>query len=74
MTFDDWWNNLPTREQARISKDNAAEIWDAATLSAQPLCQLTEADVRRIVREELKAYATIDYVSSAFRSYDRSWD
>ena len=35
---------------------------------------LTEDGVRRIVREELKAYATIDHVADRFRSYDRSWD
>ena len=35
---------------------------------------ITEEDVRRIVREELAYYATVEYVSDCFRSYDRSWD
>lgn len=34
MTFDEWWNNLDTREQNRRIKEDAAEAFAAGKMEA----------------------------------------
>jgi hypothetical protein len=41
--------------------------------TAPPIDPIIEGYIRRIVRQELKRYATQEYVSERLRSYDKSW-
>ena len=38
MTFDEWWNDQTTRFLAAVFKDDALEIWEAATKSEREAC------------------------------------
>lgn len=45
MTFDEWWKEQPTRFTAAGFKDDAREIWEAATMAEREACaQLCEND------------------------------
>ncbi len=37
-TFDDWWATLTTREQARMTKADVTEAWEAAVLAEREAC------------------------------------
>lgn len=36
MTFDEWWDNLSTREQRSIGEHNARFVWESARQNQQP--------------------------------------
>jgi len=38
MSFEEWWGHQPTRETAKMFKEEAQEIWDAATAAEREAC------------------------------------
>lgn len=45
MDFDQWWRGQPTRFTATGFKDDAREIWEAATLAERAACAVACEDV-----------------------------
>lgn len=56
MTFNDWWETLTTREQARMVRDDVAEAWDTATKAEREAC----ADACEAQTEGFAATSTWD--------------
>jgi hypothetical protein len=44
MAFNEWWDSRPTRENARIAKEDAREIWAAAANACAEACEAVDVE------------------------------